>query len=389
MKCNTRRFPSAFSACLLIGFVCSSCALLPRKPGFIPAPPISSVEPVKASSSTVDAKGDKTLLSAESSALLKAGKFEELNAKMDSARSSRERLPGGMWKLWVYYNGIETPNFEQNASESEWRQHLSRLRTWKEKMPDSITARVALAQALIAYGFEARGGDFINKVSDENIKLFMQRVDDGLDELVAAKALGTKCPQWYAAMLNVGLAQSWEGQKYESIFEEGFKLEPTYYHLAREKVHYLLPQWFGRQGDVAKFVDSTSKRIGGDEGDIMYFELASTLQPNYRGELWMRTGLEWARAKTGYEAMKRIYGVDRYRKNLFMYFSFHSNAGTHIASLEAAVGEVGNDCDPDVWGTCSRFEEIRTTIGKLRDQEKALMANRPGGASNPPPPAVR
>lgn len=382
-----------FFVCLLLLFLNSGCSSL-----FEQNKPLSSQTninvnankgPILVSSSKADTAASLESLSIYSSLALKAGKYEELSSKIDDARQTRERLRGGYWKLYALYKGISTPNVEMNATRSEWEDHLARLQEWKLKKPDSISARIALAQGLISYGFEARGSDTIDKISEESMRLFQQQVALGLKELLAAKQLTPKCPHWYQAMLRVGLAQGWNKAKYDEIFEEGFQLEPTYYHLPREKMTYLLPQWMGEDGDLSYFVNNLSERIGGDEGMIMYFELASTLWPIYDGNIWRKTGLEFSKAREGYVAMKRIYGVDRYRKNLLMAMT-SSNLMTgvpfgdkEIDGFEEALLEVGDDWDPEVWDTKERFEERKKFMSvTLQARKNAQTSPTPPGPPN-------
>lgn len=347
----------------------SGCSLLSKQPIALKSQSSATdnepKEKITVSSSKTDKSASLKGLSAYSSSALKAGEYQELSSQIDQARQTRERLRGGYWKLYAFYNGISTPNFEMNASPSEWQEHIARLEDWKAKMPDSVTARIALAQGLISYGFETRGSDTIDKISDESMRLFQQKVEMGLKELLSAKQLTPKCPHWYQAMLRVGLAQGWDKAKYDETFEEGFQLEPTYYHLPREKMTYLLPQWMGKEGDLSKFVNNLSERIGGDEGVIMYYELASTLWPIYHGDIWRKTGLEFSKAWDGYFAMKRIYGVDRYRKNLLLAMTANSLMSgvpfgdSEINRFEEALPEVGDDWDPEVWVTKERFEQVK------------------------------
>jgi hypothetical protein len=247
---------------------------------------------------------------------------------------------------------LETPNFEQNASESEWRAHLARLSEWKDLMPNSITARIALAKAWVSYGWEARGSETIDKISEDSLQLFQSRVNKGLAELLEAKKLGNRCPQWYEAMLDVGLAQGWSRGKYDQIFEEGFHLEPTYYHLLRQKIIFLLPQWNGHDGDLGSFISISSYRIGGDEGDIMYFELISTVQHVSIPFQFQRPPTNWERIRKGYAAMKRIYGVDAYRRNLFMFYAVSTQ---DWQAADDVLKEIGDDWDRDVWGSKENF----------------------------------
>lgn len=194
--------------------------------------------------STVDAASVYDQVSADSSQALKNQEFAKLEASANAARQGKERLVGGYWKLRAIYRAFESPNFKQNAADLEWQAHIARLESWKKEMPNSITARVALASAWLSYGVQARGEGYANTVSDANRKLFESRTQLAYEELNAARSLEPKCPEWYSVMLNVGQMQGWTRAKYDEVFEAGFALEPTYYPMAISKELYLLPQWY-------------------------------------------------------------------------------------------------------------------------------------------------
>ncbi len=59
-------------------------------------------------------------------------------------------------------------------------------------MPDSITARVALAGSWVGYAADARGDGYADTVSQENWKLFKERVANAHNELIEAKKLEQK-----------------------------------------------------------------------------------------------------------------------------------------------------------------------------------------------------
>ena len=60
-----------------------------------------------------------------------------------------------------------------------------------------------------------------------------------------------------------------------ALFEEANKFEPEYYTYARDLAYYLLPKWSGDAGDTEKFVQEIADRIGGEKGDILYFQVAA------------------------------------------------------------------------------------------------------------------
>ena len=321
------------------------------------------------STDPVSSENSKDIAAASSEAL-RARKYQYLEDISNKARENKERLLGGYWKLFQVYGGITTPNFGQNAAPSEWESHFARLDEWKRAMPDSITARVAMASSWVTYAWEVRGTDLANTVSDENVRIFRERIDKAKDELEKSKSLEKKCPEWYSTMLSVAQAEGWSHAKYDEVFEEGFNLEPTYYTLVDAKTVNLMPQWSGKAGDLARFVDDTSTRIDGDEGDIMYFEITSMLQPNYGGNIFRDTGLNWQRAKLGYAALKKHYGVDRRRKNMFMYLALHAG---DVQASDGAEMEVGDDWDEGVWKSKKTFDNIRFGIQMMR-KAKAFSA---------------
>jgi len=77
-------------------------------------------------------------------------KFADLDCVAGVLRSRKERFKGGMWKLHAFYEDIETPPL--HPTEEDWQDHLAHLQHWVSARPESITARVALAEAYLGYG---------------------------------------------------------------------------------------------------------------------------------------------------------------------------------------------------------------------------------------------
>jgi hypothetical protein len=352
---KAKSFPLVW-ALLCATSLTTSCAfgplarLLPQKP----SPTDSKVQPNK---STSDNSSDKQI-TADSSRLLKQEKFDELEKMALTSRINRERLPGGYWKLNAIQEGLAQPNLGQNASDHEWEVHLSRLEKWKASIPDSITARIALAESWVNFGWSARGDGYAKTVSDENWRLFHERTHKGYVELTSCHDMGEHWPEWYVAMLQVGFAEGWERRKYDQIFEAGFKVEPTYFHLQREKLNYLLPQWYGQEGDAAKFIENNSSRVQGDEGDILCFIMTTMMQRVYEGETLAKVPVPWQRIASGYEKLSQTYGVDRYRKNEFAYLALQG----HFNTARKAMNEIGDDWDPEVWGSKQYFDAMKNNL---------------------------
>jgi hypothetical protein len=319
--------------------------------------------------------------------LLKEEKFEELDCLADHARSGKERLPGGLWKVHLLYLGLRQPvPYSVHATQEDWTGHLQRLQRWVKVRPDSMTARVALALAYLEYASDARGGGYANTVSQSGWKLFEERTAEARRILTEASKLGTKCPEWYVAMQMVSLNQSWPVAEARALFEEANKFEPEYYTYARDLAFYLLPKWSGEPGDTEKFVQEIADRVGGDKGDILYFQVAAAsyvicgCKDNPQ--------LSWDRIKRGFEASEKHYGVSMENLNRIAYLASYFGERDPVYA-EKIFKRIGDQWDAETWRSHEDFEQIKQWVSlvapaaaKVREIEDTAEANEkmPEGA---------
>jgi hypothetical protein len=152
---------------------------LAKRPGYPSLEPNSNTNssPSACNISEEDAVGMNGDLSADIHAardytatiarMLTEEKFEELDCLAVHSRSTKERFPGGMWKLHELYKGVSNPvQYPVHATQEDWEALLQRLEAWVTARPKSVTARVALALAYIGYAGDARGDGSANTVSE-------------------------------------------------------------------------------------------------------------------------------------------------------------------------------------------------------------------------------
>jgi hypothetical protein len=289
--------------------------------------------------------------------MLKQEKFEQLDCLADHARSGKERFPGGTWKLHELYGGLYEPvQYPVHATQEDWNDLLAHLRHWRTARPKSITAPVALARAYLIYAHDARGSGYANTVSDSGWKLFGERTAEAKRILDEASTLPTKCPEWYVDMLLVAQNQNWNPARARALFEEAFKFEPGYYYDARVLAAYLLPKWSGQEGDTEKFLQETADRIGGDYGDILYFQVASA---NY-----VICGcddnphLSWERIEKGFEASEKRYGVSMLNLNRIAYLAAHFGKTDPILA-DKTLTRIGDQWDEETWEQKQDFDMVK------------------------------
>src|SRR5882762_11266709 len=305
--------------------------------------------------------------------ILNEEKFVELDCLAGHARSAKQRLPGGSWKIHLLYQGLRQPvPYPVHATQEDWGDLLQRLQRWVKARPESITARVALALAYLDYAHDARGSGYASTVSESGWKLFEQRTAEAKRILKEASALATKCPEWYVAMQMVSVNQGWSVTEARALFEEANKFEPEYYTYARDLAYYLLPKWSGDAGDTEKFLQEVADRIGADKGDILYFQVAAA---NY--VICGCDGnpeLSWDRIKRGFEASEKRYGVSMPNSNRIAYLATYFGERDLIYAGKILT-RIGDQWDAETWGRQEEFAKIRqwvSAVAPIAAQERAV-----------------
>ncbi len=282
---------------------------------------------------------------------LAAGDFPGIDEMAKTARQKKERLKGGYWKLDAIYNGLAgffSDYKGQRINEEMWLDRIKVLQSWKANFPDSVTVRVALAEANIELGWYARGHGYADSVSDRDYQLFTERLGAAESELREAYARSMRCPRLYRELLSLGTATGWPTEEFDKIYDEAIEYEPNYFQVQLIKSEYVMPRWNGKPGDWQSFIDALPAKLSSrhsDESDMIYFLVAADkLRDQRAGNNWAMISTD--RFQKGFAELDRKYGADRYRLNQFAYLSCVTR---NLSSARSAFDRIGNDRDSRVW----------------------------------------
>jgi hypothetical protein len=287
--------------------------------------------------------------------LLVQQKFETLDKAAHEVRISRARLAGGGWRLYVFYDAAAKPSSGKAATDAEWDMHIATLTRWVTERPQSITARVALAEAYLGWGWMARGHGYANTVSNQGWGLMGERVARAKKILIDAGSLPEKCPFWFESMQHLALAEGWDKTRARALLDQAVSFEPTYYHFYREYANFVLPKWYGEDGEAEAFANEVASSAPGLEGAFLYFEIATTIHCSC-GERKHGLRMSWDRIKQGYAAMEQLYGTSTLKMNRFAYVAYL--AQDHKAAHDVFV-QIGTNWDEKTWGTRQEFDHAR------------------------------
>jgi hypothetical protein len=306
--------------------------------------------------------------------------YEQLEKEAEEAQTTKARFPGGVWKLYVFYEALDAAGRSNKATENDWMYYQFLTQEWMKQRPDSLTARIARAEAYLNYGGHARGDGYADTVTDDGWKLFHSRVEAARIELNRAAKLKEKSPYWYEAMQHVAKAQGWSKSDAKELFEQAISFEPTYYHYYREYAGFLLPKWYGEDGEAEAFAEETAKRVQGREGLFLYFEVVSVITCPCGGEDAAEhlKRLSWPRIKQGYEALAQLYGTSKLKRNRYASMAFSAN---DFATARQMFTEIGEDWEPAVWWNKTNFGKTKELVAK----RAGLPLNQPNSfAGNSP-----
>ena len=319
--------------------------------------PRTSTEPQLAHDSGSDPSDLDGPYQAHIGLIFAQGDLAQMEQVAQQVRVDKSRLSGGVWKLFGFYEGVSKPPARDNSTDSEWSAHIKDLKKWTAAYPGSATARIALAQAYINYAWFARGSGYSNTVSDSGWDLFGERIALAKATLIEAAHLKEKCPYWYEAMQIVALAEGWDKRQARELFDQARAFDPTYYHYYREYANFLLPKWYGEEGETQALAEEISSRLPGSDGSIVYFEIASLLACQCDKERDSLDGISWPKVKQGYANLLRLYGTSNLKANRFAYMSFVANDRD---AAQSAFSAIGTDWNQLVWNSAANFDSARS-----------------------------
>lgn len=287
----------------------------------------------------------------EVQALLDRSDFEGLDEEADRDRTSKARLKGGLWKLYVLYDVVSQPAAGDSARDSDWADRISLLKEWVSQRPQSVTARVALAECYYLYAWSARGEGRSDGVADGQWDLYDQRLALAQSVLEQSAGLARKSPHWYFVMLMLARSEGWPEAKARAIFDSAVAVEPDYYHSYREFALDLLPKWAGAPGDVEAFAEESRKRLGGNEGAFVYFEIATVIYCGCSDDP-PRT-LSWPIIQQGFSVMEQEYGATNLKLNRFAMLAYIYNDHPVMRRIFTRIGD---NWDPSVWRDAEAYQ---------------------------------
>jgi hypothetical protein len=267
----------------------------------------------------------------------------------------------------------------RTASEAQWQDRRKELETWASSRPESLTAKIALANWYISYAWQARGYGWADSVTEEGWKGMQDRLAKAQLILDAIPQESIDDPQYYYRYLVLELGRGRPAKEALTYFKKGTALARNYFPLYQEVAFYLLPMWEGKPGDYEAFMKSAADGISGEDGDIVYAYLTDHTARHLGfdtdvDDLGLK--IDYGRAKKGFLASIAKNEHVKWRdKNSLAYLAAVEGDD---ATAKTMFLEVGEEVDVSAFGGMDKLLELRKKCGAQAALDEADQLERTG-----------
>jgi hypothetical protein len=289
---------------------------------------------------------DEDLYGARIGKIVAQEDFAQLERIAEKNRSERDRLVGGVWKNYAFYNhGVAKPVFGRTPTNADYARQKAKIKKWQAAYPESVTARLAEAYLYLNYADTSRGTELADKVSEAQWDAYGVGTEQAEAAVLEASKFKEKDPAWYYAMQEIGHNEGWDKEHFRELFEQAIAFEPGYYHYYRAYANYLLPQWYGEPGDLLAFAEEISERTPEPNGSMAYFWMVGSIACYCQEAMNELPKASYPKLKQGHSKVVKLFGESNLNANRFAFMAatFKDQASAHEAF--AAIQAM----EPQIW----------------------------------------
>lgn len=287
---------------------------------------------------------------------LNARQFDQLQAMADTLVQGGYFFSSGIPQIQAFHvQGFRDLNDE--ASPEQWQTHLDRLREWNDARPNSILARIALAEGLIGRAWAARGEGWAKDVSRQRWARFEADMDEAGQILRQCPPEAQQDPEWWENTMQVLHAQGRDADSlYRVVGDSALRRFPEHWPLYGLISNHLLPRWYGEPGDWQRFAERCAADLPAPLGDEVYARIVVEQVDVLANVFHDGADLSWERLNRGLDAWQAHYPE-----------THHARAARALLAWEAgrredaqrAFAQLGDAVEVDLWFNASRFLSAR------------------------------
>jgi len=249
--------------------------------------------------------------------LLLDKKYAELETTATRLRRERPMFASGRLQLLDFYEALSNVRGEDGLRDLRRADdRVQQLEAWHTAQP-TITSRVSLAGCLVESAWAARGSGFADTISPEGFRKMssaLERADGLLAE--ADRELrrdNLNDPFLYYTWMRVGVLKGFERPRMRELLNRALEGDPWFMPAVDEMCLYVLPRWYGGEGDLLRLADELTQQTRAQTGETVYAIVA--LNALTYGEIheFSANGFGWPRVRQGLHDWLRSAPDSTYR----------------------------------------------------------------------------
>lgn len=221
-----------------------------------------------------------------------AGKYESveqtLTCLLESNKTFISGKPGPVAAYWFYRNEMHAPG----ANEED----QSRIKKWKQALPDSKFAKFAELRFSYAQAWNSRGTKFANETTDDQFKRYKQKLLETETLILSEKNELKETPISYNLLLAVTLDTDGTQSSAIDVFNYSVAKWPNYYDLYEVLLTRLVPKWGGSWENVDDFINYWASKLQQTEENTIYARFYHNVH-KHNGIDPRRTLADWSKLK--------------------------------------------------------------------------------------------
>jgi membrane associated rhomboid family serine protease len=297
-------------------FVVHFMSLLPGRSWQCVDPPPGFGKHPSASDAPEDGPAERHAAGCIAQRIFTDGDYAALDSALRKYSASLADLPDGTARLEGVWNGLDDLFAYGPISVEET---LRRTAEWRQNAPGSVAPELVEALMFRDWAYTARGRGYISTVSEQNLQLFLIRVEMAATGLREIAPRAQNSALWYELSLAVGRDQSLTLDRLRALFDKGASKFPGYLPIYSQMLISLMPRWEGSIDAVDNFIVDVSKKTGRGQIDASTYARLYIIYGNLEGEDYSVTSQANADPdlmRTGIEQLRRRYPHSDYILNL-------------------------------------------------------------------------
>ena len=200
--------------------------------------------------------------------LLVNGKYDELERISNELRIHPGKYRNGRGRDWRFYWAPLIGNSNE-MQEEDYKRSFAAVEGWLKAVPDSVSARLAMAHLWQKYGFFARGGDVSGATPENQREMFEVRNKKAAEFLNEIAKNPENIDNVYRR-LRLEIAKGLGEKPDVQLVYDALDSDPLNMELVHGMTICLLPRWFGEPGELEEFGNEVVRRTKAECGEFQY-----------------------------------------------------------------------------------------------------------------------